>query len=529
MWIIPTVLIIGAIVENIWPLFAGYSATPPGKVFLGTVHHPFDYFYYLSQFAQGTTHWLTARDLYTSERLPATLVGWSNVLMGKLGFLVGLSPQATYGISVIVLTIVICIAAYRLSRAVLPTKFAAFTAVALFAVYHAFPKSEHGSWTFYDYWNNFANPSVRFGGVPHQLLIVVVSVVAATLMLTKRKSSPWITYALVGITGLVLASLQPVLWAFMVGCFGLSIGIFGRLKRYKFSDLVTLCLPLTFFAVGGAPAALYLAKLFSGEPFIQLRQWESAQQMQLSLVPLLLSTGPVAVIALASLPSFLSAKTVPRISMAVFPLLSIGVFVSPLPAALGVTQVRFMSALTILSISIIAAHGILALDRLCATLPKFHLPRYAVSATIVLFITAFLLPSHMRTLAMTTDFQTDNGYQYLNTSDYGFLLQAGRLATEQDTFLIIWPYNLDFPGITGKKSYNGHPLLTVHADAKDSMAEKLFDGKLSENEVRQFFTDAHITYVIAYTWTPALGSYPFLQDLRSSGALILYRVETKLL
>src|SRR5512145_3344795 len=91
------VIILGTI-ENIWPIIAGFAATPKGYIFLGTVHHPGDYFYYLSQFTQGVSGLLQTQNLYTSERIPLTFVGWFNVLVGHLFSVIGFSSISTYHI-----------------------------------------------------------------------------------------------------------------------------------------------------------------------------------------------------------------------------------------------------------------------------------------------------------------------------------------------------------------------------------------------------------------------------------------------
>ena len=75
---------------------SGLLATPPNAVYLGTVHWPGDYFYYLSQFAQGRYSWFYSYDLYTGDFPFKTLVGWVNVFLGRIFFLVGLTIVLKY-------------------------------------------------------------------------------------------------------------------------------------------------------------------------------------------------------------------------------------------------------------------------------------------------------------------------------------------------------------------------------------------------------------------------------------------------
>src|SRR3989339_1485513 len=70
--------------------------TPEGMFYLGTVHWPSDYFYYLSQFVQGKEHLLFSTMLFTPEKLRPVLVGWQNGLTGRLLMLTGLDVISAY-------------------------------------------------------------------------------------------------------------------------------------------------------------------------------------------------------------------------------------------------------------------------------------------------------------------------------------------------------------------------------------------------------------------------------------------------
>lgn len=513
---IVALIIILATLENIWPIIAGYAATPKGAVFLGTIHHPGDYFYYLSQFAQGTTRWFTARDLYTSESIPPSFVGWSNVLLGHILHLIGFSPINSYHLSVLLLTLLLLTTAYFLARAVLNSRAGATLALYLFALYHAFPIRDHGVLTYSDYWINYAVPNVRLGGVPHQLLIAILSFISMlTTIVWLKQPQKWRWRLVLGlaVSGMMLASLQPALWALLIGSFALASFIYGLLERYKLKQLSTLFIPCISICLGGLLPAIYLTKLFSQLPFIQLKLWEAAQHNQLSFSHFLLATGPIFLITLMSVPSFLTAKNSVKLLVFTFAFCSFLLFLSPFPALLGITEVRFMSTLTILVISIIAAYGLSKLR-----------PR-GFSIGILTLLTLILLPNHFKMLSLTTQFDPGNAYQYLSVSDYSFLVTAAnRSHSDRDIYLIIWPYNVVFPGLTGKRSFNGHPLLTMSSQGKDVLSQRFFEGSMPEDEMQRLITENGVTYVLAYTWTPKLESLLFLKLLRSAGPLVLYRV-----
>ena len=93
-----------ATVENMIPSIVGFQKASSDTVFLGTVHHADDYFYYLSQFTQGATCFLTTTNLYSSEITADTFIGWSNVLTGRLFHLFGIPAIPAYQITIAIWT-----------------------------------------------------------------------------------------------------------------------------------------------------------------------------------------------------------------------------------------------------------------------------------------------------------------------------------------------------------------------------------------------------------------------------------------
>ena len=272
-------IIVLATLGNLAPLLIGIARTPPDSVFLATTHHPADYFYYLSQFAQGAYRWITTIDLYTSEAIAPSLVGWSNVLLGRLGGIFGIPHVWAYHASVLFFTVILLYAAYRTALHVLKNTRAATVALFLFALFHAFPVFENGSLSYADYWNNLAIPSVRLGTVPHQLLTTTLS------LLPLLTNSHLVRVA----AGAGLASMQPVLWVVMTASAALS-------RRFSMAILLF---------IGGVTPAFYLSRLFGTQPFLQLKVWEAIQQNALTLWGFMLATGPIFLLALFFIPAFI--------------------------------------------------------------------------------------------------------------------------------------------------------------------------------------------------------------------------------
>ena len=203
---------------NSLPSIVGVLRTPPGNVFLGTIHWPGDYFYYLSQFAQGQTHWFWSYDLYTNDFSKQTLVGWVNVFLGKVFSLIGISHMSAYGLLVLLLSGILMWASYILIRQYYPKdvkkRIIAFT---LFSFSNALPflEFQKGAWSlsYYDFWTNNGLPFNRLGGVPHHLIertMLVLIVLFVLRFWDGKKAGGWKMFLLWVFFGLVLASLEPV-------------------------------------------------------------------------------------------------------------------------------------------------------------------------------------------------------------------------------------------------------------------------------------------------------------------------------
>lgn len=499
MYLVPLGIILLFSLSNIWPLIWGYMHTPPGMVFPGTIHHPSDYFYYLSQFAQHSRPFLTTINLFTTEDVPPSFVGWVNILLGKIFSLIGFSAQTAYGVSVIALTILALYSALMLAKKIHGNEKAATITLLLFSIFHAFPTRRDGTPSYHDYWNNIAVPHVRLGGVPHQLLTTLLSFITVILLLTGKPTKKH--YAVMLLIGAMLASLQPVQWALIVGVSGM---VYVLNKR-------PVILPLLLF-VGGIVPALYLMRLFQTEPFIQLRLWEAAQQNNLTFTHFLLATGPVFLLSLFSIPIALVRLTPPILFSVLYSLITLILFLSPVPKLAAISHVRFFTALSVFCLSSVAAIGILKLKR------------YTLAALVALAL--LLFPVHLRSIRLANTFSPSNAYQYLRIDDYRFLTQSAGYSTDaDDVFLVLWPYNTIFPGITGKRSFNGHPLLTIDAEVKDARANAFFDGTMNDADMTAFLHTYAIKYVIAYTWMKHLERIPALTYIASTDTLVLYRAQ----
>ena len=158
-----------------------------------------------------------------------------------------------------------------------------------------------------------------------------------------------------------------------------------------------------------------------------------------------------------------------------------------------------MSPLVIFCVSLIAAHGLMSLKK--------------TGLFILFLLTILLIPNHIKTITINTNIDTTNAYYYLPKDDFALLQRAAAVSTPDEVFFVSWPFNVVFPGIAGRKSFNGHPLLTIDAQTKDTAAEQFL--------THDFLSAYNISYVITY---PIPDPPPFLSPIQAGGSLIIYKV-----
>ena len=416
------------------------------------------------------------------------------MLTGRLFHLFGIPAIPAYQITIAIWTFFLCLSAYKLALLILKNKHKALLSLVLFVLYHSFLIISDNHWTYADYWNNFSVPRVRFGGVPHQLLLSTLSVLTLSLLLRKKR-------ILMAVSAFFLASLQPILWLLVAA----SCGIASLIKRRSIFPTLVLFL-------SGLPAAIYLNEIFSTLPFSQLKIWEASQLVPLKLSGFFLAMGPIFIIALISLPVFVKKWPFEKFVIFTFTLLSLTFLMSPIPQMLRLTNIRFMSALAILCVCLIAADGLM------------HIKSRILFISLIFILGILLIPNHIRTVKMSSDFTPSNAYEYLSKSDFNFLSSMQTIGKPTDTFLVLWPYNMPFPALTGKRTYHGHPLLTINPSVKNANAAAFYDENLTNEQIQKFLINNDIRYIVAYPWQTSLNQLSYLKVLQQTDNLVVFEV-----
>lgn len=518
--IVPGLIVI-ALAENLLPLIIGLTRTPQTHVFLGATHYASDYFLYLSQVSQGAWRNFTTINFYTTENLPPTIVGWPNVVIGKIFSLFNTTPTIAYHLSVIILMVTFLYLIYWLGRRLTGQKFVGHLTLFLFIVFNSFPLWYQGKIVYQDYYSSLSIPGNRLDSVPHHLLtgIILLLVIFQALIWPKFNSLFKFIFKsfLMILTGAVIASLQPVQW--MVA--GLSLALFDlsqiwRLKMRNPTDIFHLILPGLLFFLGGLPVAIYIQNLFTTLPFVQSALWEALQQASFDLRGFILSFGPVMVAAILLLPVYFKKINTGRMLIFIYTLVSFILLVSPLPPAFKITNVRFLSTLSIFGLCFICASAL-------NDLKELRFGKVILIGTLVM-IFGITLPSHIVQIQKKLAQDYNNAYFYLPKSEYAVLLEAHAISTPNDNFLVAWPFDVPFAGLVGRREYAGHPLFTIDAKTKEEYINNFFSKKMSPELMQKLLIDNQIKYVIGYSWSLDVVNLPFLLPVYGKDSLVIYRV-----
>lgn len=530
------IVIVGT-VNNVFPIYLGYKATPPGQVYLGTIHHPDDYFYYLSQFTQGRDSWFLGRDLYASDFPHKTFVGWVNIVMGRIGFRLGLTGIQSYHISVVVLTTGFIISVYLLFRQSI-NKYKNKSIVSILALFlftisnsFSFPTMENGQivWNQIDYWFNFGTPGQRLGGVPHHLLmhtIMALLLFFIIIYIQKRSSGGKLVLftALIGILSFTLASIQPLHWI-TIGLISFVMFVhqlWSNRTRITIQTIPFFIWPSFIIGSSGLLPALFLKQLFSAPPYSQLPAWEFVNSVMATPKIFLLGLGPVVFIAIACL--FILRKRLFEVEFFIlfsYTIISISLFFSPISSLVKLQNVRFLSSLTVAGISLVAAYGLVVI----AT--RFGKKGIAFSSVVVIVSTLLTMPSHHARFIAAQKTGVGNAYIYVDRLVVEAMEEARRISSSDDIFAVMWPYHISFPAITGRTIYYGHPLLTIESEQKGTLNYHFFSNIVSVSEQEEFLRSNNISYVVAEPWAMQLLKVSNITPIYKNNALWIAKVNSE--
>lgn len=494
----------------------GKLATPVGYVYLGTVHWPSDYFYYLSQFAQGSSHWLYSTMLFTPETLKPVLVGWQNVLTGKLLMLFGLDVITAYQFAVALYLSLFLAVSYLFIREIFPKDLNKrllslmffLTATSLFRLKWG---SRGFEWTYFDHWYNLGIPLARFGPRPHHLLSYALAVSGWLFYLRKK-------HLFLAVSGFLLSSINPVAWGLNVLAVLITSLVTGPAIKKRLN--LRTFLPVGLLFVSGILPALYTRAVFAQPPYHLSSDWEAFQHLKLKPEFILIGTGLVSILAFFGVKNFLRKRDRGRIFGLVYLSAAVFFYLSDISQKFNISNARFWPSQVYLIWGLLAAEGIIRIAKFFGKYKKIILTILMI--IYFMSIAPALYLSYKKILAP----QLENGYYYMPKDIYNSFLDAEKISRPGDVFLVIWPYNEAFPGLTNRKTVFGYELFTINYREKMTKAFAVIDGKLGEAELKKTLSFYRIKYLLMYSGSNSyFKQFPFLKVVYANPMINIYQVD----
>lgn len=519
------------LILNSLPFIIGALATPANTVYLGTVHWAGDYFSYLAQMAQGRDNLLFARILHTAEKLPETIIGWQMVLIGKICLLLGINVIYGYQIAVVIFTLFFLILSYLLISLIFPdSKGKKLLAFFFLATSTAFFKVSYGLngfvWSYYDYWYNTGNALERFAHTPHHAIAngLAVAMMLFTVYWVKDKISLIGQIGLIGgsvMAGAALCSITPVHWILVGGGLGLAIVIYNFKSHHALlccKKIIWQLLPVLFYIFAGILVVFYLKDISSQPPYPHASAWEAGQQLNMSFYWLLVGSGLVVPLAFFGIYPFIRKLSFPRLLSFCFILFCAIFYFTLIPQRLHLTNARFWPTTVYIFISVLAAEGFFFLSS--------SAKKYKKGAFILLLIIYLIsiIPTYIMQLSDKLKPKIGNAYVYLPKDMITAYQAAEKMSDRDSLFLVQWPMNLSFPGITGRRTFHGYDPTTIDYATKDREAYDFFAGNLNEEEMEALLDKYNIDYVLGYWWNPKLDKFGRLKRVYSNPVMAIDKV-----
>ena len=481
--------------------------TPKGFFYLGTVHWPSDYFYYLSQFAQGSEHWLTSTMLFTPEKLTPVYIGWQNVLTGKLLMLAGLDVIAAYQAAVGIYLTLFLIISWLFIREIFPKNPAKrvlsllffLTSTSLFSVKFG----AHGfEWSYFNHWYNLGIPLARFGPTPHHLLAYALGVASWLFYLRNRMF-------LLALSGFLHASINPVAWGLNV----MVIAVCGFIPKLKIKSYF----PAGVLFLSGILPALYAKAVFSQLPYSLSSAWESAQHLKLVPAQLFMGTGLVIILALFGLKNFPGKAGKGRIFSLVFLTLAVFFYLTDISEKFKISNARFWPSQVYLLWGLLAAEGILVLSKIFGKFKKVVLV-----ILLLIYFTSIIPTLYLNYREILTP-KYSNGSYFIPHDVYLAFREAKKISGNKDIFLVVWPFNESFPALTGRKTLFGYELFTINYQEKMTRVFAIIDGKMGEDELKRTLSVYKINYLLMYSPSEYFRKFPFFKEVYKNPTITIYR------
>jgi len=506
--------------------FAQRIRRPANHVFIGLPHYFEDYYYYLDQFYQGAHGgWLTLNN-FTHEALPPTIVYLNNIILGKIGGLLGLAPYTSYNLSLLLLKFVFIILCYRVLMIIFPDKVSLrLFAFLIFLFSTSFPVVV---------WSPFGIESInpllifrakntffsRFGNVPGPYIDNILFLLLVIISFRPPKRS-W--FYLLSLSILVLwLTVSDSAKSFVFLAFFILMFLLKRPNRFSF-------IPVAVAAFSFLLPVIFLYRFLSNDPvYMQALRWDYQEYFNqfnyMNFVSYIHSFGMLGIlVCLGFVSAFLKKNTFFEKLIIAISLISLIGFFIPKIIHLPIAGFRFILTSTYLFLAIVALWGILFLEKIFKR--KLALP------IIVLYLAVSLVTIYSSFIKEITPLaEPEFHFAYLPGQVYQGFMALEKMEPKEAIVLASPRTSTDLfiPGLTGKKTFTGHSLTTLNSPQKDKEADDFFYQYLGQDKALDFLRKNNIKYVVFTFYSHNFANdelykhYPFLRQVYRNNLMIVY-------
>jgi hypothetical protein len=534
-----------------------YIHSPSNRIFIGIPHYWEDYFYYLDQFYQGAHGaWLTMNN-FTQESFPPTLFYFSHIILGKIGGLFGLASYTSYNLSLFFLKGIFILLSYRVIAYMFPhSKSYRIITFLLFLFSTSFPEVAQT-----DQGQTILMPTrmyrsenlilTRFSNVPEMyvknilflMCFILVTKLAVkiqtffsaseTALISRIKNNArWLVVFLAGssfgITALTIvdaAKAALLLFCFVIFLFFLK----PKTNVKKYGIVWTGLFVLLMLPSCGIISYLFLT--LNINPLYETAiDWDIAQHVsQLNFFLhkpfyILLSYGSLGIVTCIGLLRYVKEKKNHfHVFSGIMFICAQILFFLPVYTFLPIPGFRFLfSSIYIFSASI-GVYGLFTLQKFFRIKIRYLLIIY-LGINSITFVSAYIpfvqpLKPPFSDVAYLSQNIFD-GFEYLQKNASKNALVLANPHTGIDMMI---------PGMTGKRSYSGHMLMTLHVEEKDKQADGFLYKWTDQKQAKEFLETNNIDYVF---FTSIDGDpdtlardYPFLKIRYQNPQMMIFSYE----
>lgn len=530
--------------------FAQLLRKPDGYVFVGMTHYFEDFYYYLDQFYQGAHGgWLTVNN-FTSEHFAPTLIYFNNIVLGKIGGFFGLESFQSYNVSLLILKFSFLCLSYIVLTKIFPTNTRyRFFAFLIFLFSTSFPiigglngeENTVGPLIMFRVENTIMT---RFNNIPNTYVVNILflslilfmqrflyvfqsHVIEKDLVQVLKRFSK-IVIPIIILT--VLLALSDSAKASIAVASFVGVMIWNLPKKAIKKYILLCCVISSVIVIPYFLATSYIFATVDKDPvYQQAIAWDNIQYFDVlrktKLPGFLVGFGLLGIMSILGMPKFLKKenKTIPERFAIIIAALSIIGYYSPGILSLWLPGFRFIFSSSYIFFAVSVLYGFMMLESI---LKRKILPVAIILYLLINLVTFRFSLEHEMQLPSPDD--PEYHFTYMPDNLYkGFL--ALRNLEPKDAVVLANPntsVDIMIPGLTGKKTYSGHFLMTYKSETKDKSVLAFLYEPQRPSDALAFLKKNNIRYIVKTIFSEHIKNlqkaYPFLKIVYENDMMTIF-------